>query len=455
MDEVFQTIANPNGLLIKENLVEAVGGRATRTSITGAICIGANTVILDGVYYGLMFYRDTGASDYITVWTYDGSSAVEHASTLVSASERVESVVYGDDVYFTHSGIGSVYKYTKSGPTFAAVSGSPGAGEFIFVLGNNMCVIKYNTTDDVWEVYWAVDSDPSDWSSVGSGNNVIPPQYGDVQGVGFLGESAVIICELGAYMMTPSNTIPAFNFDGVPEVEGCLVKYGVATGGGSIYYTGRGYYPMRYSGGNPTPVSPRSGTRELWSSRAFGCIVDRSSSNSNAKLIDYATGLFVGATLSTDYFDFFCDGPAASSLERCGFFFDNDSGDIDIFYYGASGGSLDNGSFYTPLLDLGAEAVIKEIDILKSGIASQLQFDDATSLYLYVYTNDGTKDTHTIGSQSVSMDGLVRVPVHAVGRAFQLLLIGVTDKFSRTNGVRGIRFHCKVIDEETVRRLSG
>jgi len=452
-EEARYTISDPHGVIIRADRIEAVGYIAANTALTTAVAVGAKGLVIDGTYYAVMFYRDTSNSDYLTAWTFNGAAYTNHASTLTSASERVEFVVWGDDVYFTHSGIANVYKYNKAGTSFAAVAGSPGAGEFIFTLGNNVCIIKYNTTDDVWEVYWAVDSTPTDWAATGSGNNVIPTSLGNVQGVGFLGESAYIVCQFGAYRMTPTGSAtPAFSFSNVPEIEGCVVQYGVATGDNKIFYTGRRSKLMAYSGGQVKQILPVVYSRELIYSGAMGCVVNRAGSARPPEFIDTEQLALVGRLTNLSY-DFDCDGPAATSKVNSYYYFDNTGGGISISNVNPLAGSIDSGNFYTPFYDIGTEIIIKEIDILKVGVASQMQFDDATSVYLYVWTNNGSKTTHTIGTRAVNMDGLVRFPVHAVGRAFSIRLVGVTDKFQIGAGVRGIRIHCRTVKQAETSRI--
>lgn len=454
-EDLSRTIFKGNNIYIDRGIVYGFAEKSSKTGISDAYALGANDVVLNGTEYLVIIYRDLDNADVITIHTDDGTTTDTDASAETSTGERVECEAWGDDLYLVSLDLDNVYKYTKSTGVFAAVANSPTYGEFIFTLDNNICVIKFNTTDDVWEVYWSVDSDPTDWTSSGSGNNTIPGRYGDVKGVGFFGGSAIILCTFGAYRMTPTGSSePAFSFSDVPEIDGAGVKYGVASGAGKIFYGDRRNITTAYDGRQPIRLGPvDSDCYRMSYSKIYNRLLLKSRVDYQIELYDPNTLMWVGCTYAEEG-EFFLDGPGdyIYNIDT-----DTDNDDIEIWRFGDRS-SFANGNFYTPHIEFGVDVEIQSIDIYKTTPAEYLKFDESHSLALSYWTASNTDDDYVKwgDGNTVSLDGVTRLHTNIVGRRFKLSLVGKDDssnQFTNWTGIRSIVFNCRLVSDESKERI--
>lgn len=195
--------------------------------------VGAHVVTVGGSNRQLLFRR-TGDPYLEVVQTYKSSTATHTSTITYTNPQPVDVALWGNTVYFSSAELSSIYTYNIVTGAFATLAGSPSDMEYLLVVDNNLCAVGYDTTDNAWKLHWAVDSDPTDWSSEGSGNQPIPPELGDVIGFERVGESAVILGSRGAMLMTPTGTLPAFRFQQDRSYPGAWGPRAAASDGDTI-----------------------------------------------------------------------------------------------------------------------------------------------------------------------------------------------------------------------------
>lgn len=219
--------------------LHAVTTTPTTSSISSATPLGSFLFTINGQDMHFLFYKDT-TTGYINVFrTLESGTTGTHASTLTATnSKRIVACVWGDLVYFASNDLANIYTYDYSTGTFAAVSGSPAAVEYMEIIDNNLVAGWYDTSSLVWVIEWAVDSDPTDWSSEGHGTQILSGDLGKLQRLLKINETGFIACAHGGQVMAPTGTIPAFAFSDAAAFLGARFQYGACTDGlGVLYYS--------------------------------------------------------------------------------------------------------------------------------------------------------------------------------------------------------------------------
>lgn len=466
IEDTRRTVVGATGAHLRNGCIYGPGGQNAYNSpaqITNCIGLGSGSAVIASEEVSMFFYRDTSNSDYITVWRkYSGVAGTSHDSTLTSASELIDFTSWGGLVYFTHSGIASVYTYDPLTGAFAAVAGSPDKGEFIFTLDNNMCVVGYDAASGVWQMEWSVDSDPTDWTGAGSGSNIIPHKFGAVYGAVPFGESYLIICRYGAYRVTPTGQAqPAFAFSEEPAIVGCDNKFGVCSGGGTVFYTDGNDYINAYRGGTPVRIEPVDLTYRLWFSTAYQLVIGKGS-GSSIKTANPRTLKPTANPMEAGYgADWFADGTWGGNRRAYWFYEDTLNDTVDI-YYTTVYGEPNDAYLHFPMINFGTEVEIMEIEIHKTCPSSQLPLNVSTDVVVYADTKDGTTTTHNIGANSIQLEGLNRYPVNIIAETarIRLWLKGsstLTEEYGVivARGIRAIRLHCRTVSQSETTRISG
>lgn len=200
---------------------------------------------VDGTDYLFRVYEATADSEIHVERLSSGPNVSDFDSGIVASPN--DFTAYGNNLYIVYDGA-VIQVYDVSAGTIGNVAGSPSGQEFIWTLDNNLC------TADASTIYWAVDGDPTDWSSAGSGSNPIPPEIGGIMGVVVDRGSALIMGTKGAVRMVPTGTLPAFRFQMELEFPGLGIARQAVAAHGKIFYLDRAFRPMLYVNGRAEHV---------------------------------------------------------------------------------------------------------------------------------------------------------------------------------------------------------
>ena len=357
-------------------------------------------VLKDGVIFPLWAREESSVVDPLSVWTVAGSEEVSIGSTRygitvsrapssdvkidfnnelgVSGTDTftyhlppggtVDMAAWQQVVYMVQPGWAEVKKYSPIAHTLTAVAGSPLDGKYIFILNNNLVVIRKNGA--IYEAVWSVDSLPEDFTGAGSGAAVFP-NIGEIRGVGVLTDRALIIGSAGAIVMVPTGGLPAFAFQEVTAIPGTPYDNAVTQSHDTIFYYGYDRKLYGYSDGGIRQLGVGEAVivddPRMFYSKRLGLLVVTLPTASKTLFLDVNTGKWV-ADLDRAW-HYFSDQPAAHKAGRVFGFFNTSSG------YDLSTMDLDPLNPTLPRvvignLDLQEEWTITHVDIHRTNVDS-------------------------------------------------------------------------------------
>lgn len=304
-----QCVSGTNAL-IQRGAVYPLGEKVTETLTGHYFSWMPQTFWLDGLETLVIPGLDSGGSIIFTWIKSDTTTGTYDTGISSSITAPFDMVAWGNDIYFVY-GTGSVVKYDPSAGSHSTVSGSPSAGEFIFVTDNNLCVAYQSS--NVWTVAWSIDGDPTDFSSVGSGSAPAPRDLGELNAVSNYNNIVALQFSHGAWVMSSTGGLPAFRFAVDTLLPACGVKHGAVVVGQALYCYTASRLPCVFRGGVTTildgDIFQASYANTITHVRGLDCVVFQ-----GADLYDIHTDACVGnlnALLTSVYL---VDHPVRGSL---------------------------------------------------------------------------------------------------------------------------------------------
>lgn len=260
----------------------------------------------------VIFWTDT-----ITEFLHVGLTAVafslDYETTLTALGSPIVAVPWQNELYFSSTELGQIYKMDVTDGTVTAVAGTVGA-EFLVMLDNNL-IEFYKVSGLYYEVAWSVDGNPSDWAGYGAGTNPMPNTIGTVRGVEVLGDSIVILGNSAALRMSSTGFVPAFRFADLVGYDGSPHRTSTSDGEYAYYMNFSGKL-LRYNMSQSEPVGEGEDTFNastvLYFSKRLNRIVVSSSDPECTLLLDPDNGKW-NSTLD-DVWTHMADSPRNGGL---------------------------------------------------------------------------------------------------------------------------------------------
>lgn len=411
---------------------------------------------VDGERY--LFIPGRLSSGNLVISDYDSSLNQTDYDTGLSIGhgDPMDFTAYGNNLYIVY-GSGDVVEYDVSAGTDSNIASSPQAGEFIFVLDNNVVVIYQNS--GVWEAAWSVDGSTSDFSSIGSGTAPIKKEIGNVLWHVSLPGSHLIVGEHGAVRMIPTGTLPAFRFRLEPTFPGIADKFCAASYGPHVFYLGRDYQPYIWRGGTTQLIG--GGSFSIDFTRPAVCIAPEFAAVtfggdfglSDPRIVFFsleephdAIAEFHDASAGTNY-AFVASSPSTSTRA------------IKLFEYGASGGPE---SLTLPLPTIGSAAVdpviethavhlghrvqVSKIEVLWSKGVEQA-IDPQQHIVELTYDEGSTTTTATATFREGSTERMI-YDLTVMCDNFSVKVYETEDLWTAGVGVKQIKVYCTVAAQD-------
>lgn len=205
---------------------------------------------LSQIVYHVIFWINTN-TDFLHIGFTSLAVSYDHITTLSSIGSPIVAVAWQNELYFTSTGLPSVYKIDATTGVLTPIAGTVGY-EFLLMINNNLVGI-YKNAGLYYEVQWSVDGDPGDWTGYGAGFNPLPNAMGSVKGFELLGDSAVILGASGALRMAPTGFVPSFQFTDLSGFDGTPHK-ATTSDGEFVYYVNYTGKLLRYNMSQSVPV---------------------------------------------------------------------------------------------------------------------------------------------------------------------------------------------------------
>lgn len=298
--------------IIVDGIIMPVWQRVEST-LAGRTPLGARQHAVGQDLYSFIFYRS--ALQLNLQYNNGAGSSGTSTYAIDPGLGIIDSTSWQQSVYFVSPTLGNVRKYDVAGGTFTSILNSPQNGKFVFMLQNNLVVIR--EAGSIYEAVWAPDSAPESWTATGSGSN---PLYniGEVKGVGVFSDRAVIIGSAGAKVMVPigGGEVSAFAFRDVKAIHGTPFDYGVAFSEDALFYLGYDRQMRMYRGESVQEVGPGEGVirgvPKLFYSERLGSLIMSVPELNKTLFLNPDTGQWV-SNLNT-YWDFVTDSPLEGKI---------------------------------------------------------------------------------------------------------------------------------------------
>jgi hypothetical protein len=212
--------------------------------------LGAYEFELSQLAYHTIFWIDI-----VTGFLHVGFTAVsvsyDYVTTLTPLGTPIVAVPWQNELYFTSTELGGVYKIDINTGTVTLIPGTVGY-EFLLMIDNNLVGI-FKNAGLYYQVEWSVDGDPADWTGYGAGSNPLPNAMGAVKGFELLSDSGVILGASSAVRMVPTGFVPAFRFDDLRGYDG-TPHNSTTSDGEYVYYVNYNGKLLRYDMAQSSPV---------------------------------------------------------------------------------------------------------------------------------------------------------------------------------------------------------
>ena len=412
--------------------------------------LGIFNFFVNNALHGIVIYEDA-TTGFIKVETYDGTTTTITLSSQASSGGRVHAVPWGDKIHIVQedSSFGSnVLEYDVSAETFSTNS-FPGTdpAEMIFFLDNNLVILTDGATDAVY-IRFAVDSNPDDFTSIGSGDNPVAAQLGEPMGHGLASDSEIIMFEYGAVRMRPTGTLPAFQYDILEDFGGCPQQNAVVSDGNKVYFLDRSGYVRVTRGADPQLIGSQPSaldveeTTTLHYSGEAGFVYATQSAVQYT--IDPVSTEIVGYTTSPIVQELMTK--LRSNLTGGNLIATVDVGDkiwTKLLYTDGSvpTPAVAGTNVYTPYVDVGQEVEILYVDVF--------QTDPAEPKVLSVVLEDFRQGiTHVVVGEKVEDHGIFRrYYLHAFSPLFRLKLVLEQEIYFEDRGVTKMVLVTKAVGE--------
>jgi hypothetical protein len=153
---------------------------------------------------------------------------------------------WGNYIYIVNDQYTSVLRFDLITRTFSVITSMTGNGKKIFVLDNNVVIVKH-VAGSTCVASWSVDGLPEDFSSVGSGSATLL-NIGTLRGVAVLSDRAFIVGSNGCVTMIPTGGLPAFAFRDLGDIIGTPFDNTIEAAGNAVVYFGHDRRIYRVTG---------------------------------------------------------------------------------------------------------------------------------------------------------------------------------------------------------------